>query len=55
MGRCPLRDDENGATSVDYALLAVLIAMAIFAAVSAFGINLSDLFSNADLNNALTN
>lgn len=37
--------DENGATMIEYALMVSLIAMASFAAVVAFGINLNTEFS----------
>ncbi|MDP9022339.1 MAG: Flp family type IVb pilin [Actinomycetota bacterium] len=48
-------DDEAGATSAEYALVAALIAVVIVGAVTALGLNLNDLFSNADLRDALTN
>lgn len=49
------RVDEGGATSVEYALMAALIALVIVAAVTALGVNLNELFNNADLNSSLTN
>lgn len=36
--------DESGATSTEYALFLTLITMAIFGAVTAFGIAVGDLF-----------
>jgi pilus assembly protein Flp/PilA len=37
---------SSGATAVEYALMAGLIAVVIVAAVSALGVNLLDLFTN---------
>ncbi len=39
--------DERGATAIEYALLASLIAMAIFAAVIPIGTELSATFNEA--------
>jgi pilus assembly protein Flp/PilA len=39
--------DETGATSVEYALMASLIAMVIVAAVQTLGANLIPIFNNA--------
>ena len=36
--------DENGATAIEYGLIAALIAVAIIAAVSALGTQLSNTF-----------
>jgi pilus assembly protein Flp/PilA len=38
--------DETGATAVEYGLMVALIAIAIIAAVTLLGTNLSDLFDN---------
>ncbi len=48
------RDDERGATSVEYALMAALIALVIFAAVHALGLTLNDIFGNPELDGALS-
>jgi pilus assembly protein Flp/PilA len=40
-----LKNDEDGATMVEYGLLVALIAMVALAGVSALGINLQTLFS----------
>jgi pilus assembly protein Flp/PilA len=40
------RDEENGATAVEYALMVALIAIAIIATVAALGSKLSDMFTN---------
>jgi pilus assembly protein Flp/PilA len=45
-------NDEYGVSSVEYALLLALIALAIMAAVSQLGENISALFTNAS--NALS-
>jgi pilus assembly protein Flp/PilA len=37
-------NDEEGASSIEYALLAMLIAVAILAGVSAFGVSLKGLY-----------
>lgn len=47
------RRNERGATSVEYALMASLIAVAIIGAVGLVGAALVNLFSNANLLNAL--
>jgi len=39
--------DEGGATSIEYALLGGLIAVVIVAAVTAFGIKLSNSFTSS--------
>jgi pilus assembly protein Flp/PilA len=39
--------DEDGASMVEYGLLVALIALVALGAVSALGINLSTLFTNA--------
>jgi pilus assembly protein Flp/PilA len=43
--------DENGATAIEYGLIAALIAVAIVTALTTLGTNLSGLFSkvNSDL------
>lgn len=38
--------DEDGATAIEYGLIAALIAVAIIAAVRAVGSGLSDTFEN---------
>ena len=38
--------DENGATAVEYGMIAALIAVTIIAVLSALGINLNKRFSN---------
>jgi pilus assembly protein Flp/PilA len=40
-----VKNDEDGATMVEYGLLVALIAMVALAGVSALGINLQTLFS----------
>lgn len=40
------RDEEKGATAVEYGLMVALIAVAIIAAVSLLGNTLSGLFSD---------
>lgn len=40
------RDEEKGATAVEYGLMVALIAVAIIAAVSLLGNTLSELFSD---------
>jgi pilus assembly protein Flp/PilA len=40
-----LRDDERGATAVEYALIVGLIAIAIITAVTALGTGLSSKFN----------
>lgn len=40
--------DEDGATAIEYGLIAALIAVAIIAAVRAVGGTLSDTFSSID-------
>ncbi len=39
-----LRHDERGATAVEYAIMASLIAAVIVAAVTALGVNVTALF-----------
>lgn len=46
--------DESGATSIEYAILATLIAVAIFTTVTALGISVNDLFNHPDLRDTLT-
>ena len=38
------RDDERGATAVEYGLMVAFIAIVIIGGVSAFGLAVSDLF-----------
>lgn len=38
-------NDEDGATAIEYGLIAALIAVAIIASVTALGQNISDSFS----------
>jgi pilus assembly protein Flp/PilA len=40
------RDNEEGATAVEYGLIVSLIALAIIAGVTAFGSHLGTFFSN---------
>ncbi len=40
--------DQRGGTSVEYALIAVLIAAGIAAAVTGFGVNVSRLFQTVN-------
>ncbi|WP_457208389.1 Flp family type IVb pilin [Nocardioides sp. P5_C9_2] len=40
------RDEEKGATAVEYGLMVALIAVAIITVVSTLGTNLSELFTN---------
>ena len=40
------RDDERGATAVEYGLMVALIAVVILGAVQALGTNLRDMFNN---------
>jgi pilus assembly protein Flp/PilA len=39
-------NDEEGASSIEYGLLAMLIAVAILAGVSAFGVSLKGLYTS---------
>jgi pilus assembly protein Flp/PilA len=48
-----LNRDETGATAVEYALMAALIALVIVVAVGALGFNLNELFNNRILHGAL--
>lgn len=41
-------EDESGATAVEYALMMMCIAMAIFAAVTTFGSAVQGLFGSAN-------
>ena len=49
------RKDEEGATAIEYGLIAVLIAVAIIVGAFTLGTNLNDLFTdvatNIDTNN----
>ncbi|PQA87833.1 Flp family type IVb pilin [Hyphococcus luteus] len=40
------KEDESGATAIEYGLIAALIAVAIIAAIRAVGGTLSDTFDN---------
>lgn len=40
------KNDEDGATAIEYGLIAALIAVAIIAAVKTLGTNLSGTFTN---------
>ncbi len=42
------KSDEDGATAIEYGLIAALIAVAIIAAVRAVGGTLSETFSDID-------
>ena len=37
--------DENGATAIEYALIAALISVAVIAGASALGVNIGGLFT----------
>ncbi|GAB2866329.1 Flp family type IVb pilin [Lentzea nigeriaca] len=39
------REDDRGATAVEYGLMVALIAIVIIGAVTAVGVNLNDLFN----------
>lgn len=41
-----LRNDEKGATAVEYGLMVALIAVVLVVGVTAFGSSLSDFFTN---------
>ncbi len=41
-----LTRDENGATAIEYGLIAALIAVAAITAMGAVGTNLNDTFTN---------
>ncbi len=45
--------DERGATSIEYALLASLVAVVIIAAVTLLGFGVVDLFTDDGLSSAL--
>jgi pilus assembly protein Flp/PilA len=45
-----LKDDQRGASAVEYALLVGLIAVAVYGAVTLFGGKLSTLFSGINVN-----
>jgi pilus assembly protein Flp/PilA len=49
--------DESGATSIEYALIAVLVAVAIIGSVSALGDSLQSIFStvSSEVDTALQN
>lgn len=51
-GTVETRPDERGAGMVEYALLIALIAVVVITALSAFGGNVGDLYSDA--NDAMT-
>ena len=40
------RDDERGATAVEYGLILALIFLAMIGAVRAFGVNAIDMWTN---------
>ena len=42
------RDDESGATAVEYGLIAALVAMGVLAAMTAFGNRVVGLFGEVD-------
>lgn len=44
----PMRDDERGATLVEYALMLALIAMVVLAALTSLGETVSGTFSEMD-------
>ena len=43
-----LREDEDGATAIEYGLIAALIAVAIIGAVGSLSDGVSSLFSNVE-------
>lgn len=43
-----LKDEEKGASAMEYALLVGLIAVVLVAAIATFGTKLSNLFSSVD-------
>jgi pilus assembly protein Flp/PilA len=45
-----LKDDQRGASAVEYALLVGLIAAAVVTAVALFGPKLNTLFTNINVN-----
>ena len=45
-----VRKDESGATAIEYGLIAALIAVAIIAAISLVGNDLSNMFGNVSTN-----
>ena len=45
-----LKNDQRGASAVEYALLVGLIAVAVYGAVTLFGGKLSTLFSGINVN-----
>ncbi|MEE4350690.1 MAG: Flp family type IVb pilin [Pacificimonas sp.] len=51
------RRDEEGATAIEYGLIAALIAVAAMAAMSALGDSISNTFTEASdaMNNATSN
>ena len=40
-----LSRDENGATAIEYGLIAALVATVIIAGISAFGVGVNNLFN----------
>ena len=44
-------EDESGATAIEYGLIAVLLSVAIIAAVSAVGSEMSGMFGRIDTRN----
>lgn len=52
--RFGFRTGDAGGIAAEYALLATLIAVAIIAAVTAFGLSVEELFSADELLNALS-
>lgn len=50
-----LRDEEEGATAVEYALMVALIAVVIIAAVTLIGSEAEETFSNVATNIGTTN
>jgi pilus assembly protein Flp/PilA len=49
-----LKNDERGASAVEYALLVGLIAAAVVAAVALFGPKLNTLFNSVNVNGTKT-
>ena len=45
-----LKDDERGASAVEYAMLVGVLAVVIIGALVAFGGKISELFNGIDLN-----
>jgi pilus assembly protein Flp/PilA len=49
-----MRNDEEGATAVEYGLMVSLIAVAVIAAVTLIGTNLNNIFAEVSNNLVVT-